>query len=111
MLDQDAQDRLTAAVEETGRHLGLYAHAIRIHQPDPDEDPSIPDDHPAIVLASFDVGDLAFSSRVLDPQNEETNAEFREMVVDEQRSEVERLRREGMTGALAELEDDDGADL
>lgn len=111
MLDQESQDRIAASLEEASRHVGLYVHGINIIQPDPADDPSIPEDAPAMVLAAFDVGDLAFSRRVLDPEAEETSREFRGMVVDENRAEVERLKREGMTGALAELEEDDPGDL
>jgi hypothetical protein len=106
MTDVSDPDRLVAALEEAGRHCGLYLHAAQIHAPDPN-DPELPEDAPVLVAASFDVGNLAFSSRVLDPQTEETNKDFRGMVVDHNRSEAERIAREGMTGALAELEEDD----
>lgn len=99
-------DDIVAKLEEAGKKCGLYLSVAHLVVPDPN-DPEIPEDAPSVVTAAFDVGNLAFSSRVLDPATEETNKEFRGMAVDYHRDEAKRIAREGMSGALAELEDDD----
>lgn len=106
MSDTLDHEDLVAKLETAGKKCGLYLSVAHLATPDAD-DPDIPEDAPAILTAAFDVGDLAFSSRVLDPATEETNKEFRGMAVDYHRDEAKRIAREGMSGALAELEDDD----
>jgi hypothetical protein len=106
MSDTLDHDELAAKLEAAGKSCGLYLAVAHVAVPDPD-DPEIPEGAPTMVTAQFDVGNLAFSSRVLDPETEATNKEFRDMAVDYRRDEVKRIAREGMSGALAELEDDD----
>lgn len=114
MLDEAAEQRIVAAAEEAGRHCGLYASHIHIQTPPEEGDeeeehrhPALPEGGPALVIVAYDVGDLALSPRTLDPQDEDTRAAFREIVTDEQREQVKKLKSEGMTGGLAELEADD----
>lgn len=106
MSDTLDHEDLVAKIEEAGRKCGLHLAHAHLMVPDAD-DPEIPEGAPALVTAIFDVGSLAFTSRVLDPATEETNKEFRGMAVDYHRDEAKRIAREGMSGALAELEDDD----
>ena len=106
MSDTLDHDDLAAKVEAAGKVCGLYMSHAQVAIPDPN-DPEIPEDAPILVTAIFDVGSLAFSSRVLDPETESTNKEFRSMAVDYHRDEAQRIAREGMSGALAELEEDD----
>jgi hypothetical protein len=106
MSDTLDHDDLAAKLEEAGKKCGLYLAVAHVVVPDPD-DPDVPENAPALVTAAFDVGNLAFSSRVLDPETEATNKEFRGMAVDYHRDEAQRIAREGISGALAELERDE----
>lgn len=93
-------------VEVAGREVGLYldkAH-VGVHPTMQDD----PDPH-FLVMAEFNVGDLAFSPRVLDPATENTSQVVRGMDVDMQKAEVEEVRKRLMEGKgpLGDLADDE----
>lgn len=90
------------AVEKAAMPCGLYLEHF---------DAGITPDGQPLLLAQFRVGDLAFTSRVLDPAVEDTNKTVREMEVDARLDDFNRIAtqaREG-TGIVAELEEDDDA--
>jgi len=74
----------TQEVEKAFRAIGLYLADHRWFspgQPPEEDDPEYSriGDHPhhAVLMARFDVGDLAFSTRVLDPEQVDFDAQFR----------------------------------
>lgn len=74
-------------MESAARPLGLYLHALAC--PEMPMDPN----EPITLIATYLVGDYAFTKEVQDPQAAKQDAEFHEMVGD------------------PELESDFGADL
>ncbi len=101
--DYDLRERVRAAaerVEQAGLKVGLYMEHAQ---------PAITHDGQLLVQVQFRVGDLAFTSRVLDPATEDTNRVVREMEVDQRLDEFNRIARQAKegTGILAELEGDD----
>jgi len=101
--DPALRERFEAAMhgaEDAGRHCGLYlTHA----------DAAVTGDGQALVLAQFHVGELAFSTRVLDPEVEDEAKVVRGMEVDNTLDEFNRIARDARerTGALAELEEEE----
>lgn len=104
--DFEMRERMRLAsdiVETAGRHCGLYLERA---------DAGVTPDGQPVLVAQFRVGDLAFTSRVLDPPAEATNQVAREMEVDQMLTDFGRIAgqaRDG-TGILAELEEDDDGD-
>jgi len=90
----------TSGAEDAGRQCGLYLE---------DATPAATSDGSLVVMATFAVGDLAFTDRVLYPAKEDDAKEIREREVDaalDERNRIVREAREGK-GPLAALEDDD----
>jgi hypothetical protein len=76
--DPDVEAAIRSAVERLGtgsQRCGLHLSSARV---------ALPEDAPgpALVIADFAVGDLAFTDRVLNPSGEEDNKAVRKMQVD-----------------------------
>jgi hypothetical protein len=102
---------LAAKVEEVEaalRPLGLYFDRARwLHQEAEDEgDRRGAKDGTAILVASFMVGDLAFSARVQDPQQSDFDSSFRAMAAEMRREETEELIRKMASGDYDPFADD-----
>lgn len=82
MLD-DLGDSATRLADKTSR-IGLHplAHSVMVHE-----------DSSAAVVMTFNVGDLAWSDRVQNPQQEDVNAEFRELVQAEEERKFEEMQQ------------------
>ena len=103
--DPDLEALIRAAVGrlgESGQRCGLYMGAVRV---------AVPEDGPgpALVIADFAVGELAFTERVLNPAGEEDRKTLRGMDVDLDLDRFLEARRRMASGEgpLGELEDDD----
>lgn len=102
--DPQMEDAVRTAVERLGeraRRCGLHLGSVRVAMP--------PADGPALVIADFSVGDLAFSQRVLDPSGEEDNKTVRAMEVDADLDEWN-AARERLRERLANTDGPLGAD-
>lgn len=93
----------TEEVEKAYRNIGLYLSDHRWVSPgqQPDEEGedleyTRLDSHPkhAILLAQFDVGDLAFSTRVLDPEQVDFDASFRLMESEMKTAEIAATKKQ-----------------
>lgn len=100
--EEDAQ-RLMEELENAARKLGLYAENLAIGVPSGGPYASLlGDGEKVVVVAQFTVGDIAWSDRVQNPQQEDADMEFRKMAVDlekdafeAKRAELERKLKEG----------------
>lgn len=75
--DPDVESAIRAGVDRLGagaQRCGLHLNSVRVAVPD------VPG--PALVIADFAVGELAFTDRVLDPSGEEDKKTVRQMQVD-----------------------------
>lgn len=94
----------TEEVEKAYRNIGLYLSDYRWVSPgQPDQEAEAEDlestrldAHPqhAVLLARFDVGDLAFSKRVLDPEQVDFDASFRLMESEMKTAEFAATKKE-----------------
>lgn len=92
--DPDVEAAIRSAVDRLGaggQRCGLHLNSVRVAVPE-----DVPG--PALVIADFAVGELAFTDRVLNPSGEEDNKTVRKMQVDldldqwmEARRRLERL--------------------
>ncbi len=105
-IDDERFREVISRVEQAGREVGLYLEKAHVGVPQGEE---LTETTILFVMAEFQVGDLAFSSRVLDPASETTNTVVRGMEVDYEKEAFEAARKrlvEG-TGPLGDLADDD----
>jgi hypothetical protein len=107
-VDDEKVREVVQRLEAAGGRCGLYLESADFAVEEGQDGPA----RPTLVMASFRVGDLAFTDRVLNPSAEEDNKVVREMEVGADLDEVKEIRRRAAEGVgpLAELkEDDDGA--
>lgn len=81
---------LTEQVEERGRKMGLYLDHLSLHP--------IPVPGKAMMIATFRMGDLAMSQRMLDTERARDDDMIRQMddaLLEEQAEEIARRLREG----------------
>ena len=106
MDDDDPLGRYRDVVDraaQAGQTCALYLEKAGIGQPDE------ACDGPVLVVASYRVGDLAFTDRVLHPATEDVNREIRSREIDDTLDRFSAARRrltEGI-GPLADLEADE----
>lgn len=102
----------TEEVEKAYRNIGLYLSDHRWVSPgEPDQEGedleyARLEEHPkhAVLLAHFDVGDLAFSTRVLDPEQVDFDKSFHLMEAEMKTAEFAATKKE-MKERLAKGED------
>lgn len=105
--DPEIEAMVRAAMEdltEVGRPLGLHFEKGSAAVAPPG------DPRPTLIVATFAVGDLAFTDRVLDPQSEDEEKVLRNLRADDaldQFNEVIRRHRAGES-PLDDLAQDDG---
>lgn len=78
---------LIVQVEESMRRIGLYLDGANV---------ASSEDHPerVYVMARFDIGDLAFTPRVIDPDTAKVDDAVREMEDDMTQARIEAMRQE-----------------
>jgi hypothetical protein len=88
-------------LEEAGRRVGMHLNEESVQA-------GVTADGQPVVQASFVLGKLAFTTRVLDPAAEAVNDSARVIAADSTRDERERILREAQEGIgpLADLENE-----
>jgi hypothetical protein len=101
--DEQRVQKMFADLDSRARKLGLYLDNGLV-APIPGEE-EFEDPQRVMVLASFVIGDRAFSKVVQDPDQHGFDETFREMRLDAEEEEYRRIQREGL-GWMPEEDDD-----
>lgn len=90
-LPEDKMSELIEGVTEGARKIGLYTTGVGFLVDERDEEEHPEKEHK--LLMSFRIGDVAFSPRIQDPEQDEFNDQFRRIAASSVDDEVEDIRR------------------
>jgi hypothetical protein len=111
-------------MENAARKIGLYVQDVHIAATDPEKGPAAmaegdalralvaDEDDDCLVMVAFVLGDVAFSKRVLDPEQDKIDDEVRQILPDPVEELKEKMRRAAEEGrSVFDAMNDDDDDL
>jgi hypothetical protein len=81
---------LLTELENRSRKIGLYLKSAGLHVETAEED-EIPEDPKLVVI--FGIGDIAFSPRVQDPEQEKVDNQFRQIASGTLSDDIDEIKR------------------
>jgi hypothetical protein len=96
-MDESNYATRTEEIEKAYRTLGLYLSDFRWEAPGPCPEDGNPDHvHPthSVFIGQFDIGDIAFSSGILNPEQVDFDDQFRLLTAEMKTSDLDALKKE-----------------
>lgn len=95
-MDESTYATRSEEIEKAYRAIGLYLSDFRWEAPGPCPEEGNPDHvHPthSVFIGQFDIGDIAFSSGVLDPEQVDFDGQFRLLTAEMKTTELEAMKQ------------------